>query len=157
MLLHYLLPCQFSQEVLFGRLCWFILVPIYKISFTICKLLIGHKMGTSMCIFEPIDDVTALSTQYLTSIFSEYSCTDPYYRWHELKNDSTFPCDVLRIIIQVFNTNWCYSIIQPMSKVLMPVIQFTEMIQKFCYKTIYLLHFYLTIKQSSTFGNILNY
>ena len=115
MLLHYLLPCQFSQEVLFGRLCWFILVPIYKISFTICKLLIGHKMGTSMCIFEPIDDVTALSTQYLTSIFSEYSCTDPYYRWHELKNDSTFPCDVLRIIIQVFNTNWCYSIIQPMS------------------------------------------
>ena len=55
-------------------------------------------------------------TQYLTSIFSGYSCTDPYYRWHELQSDSTFPCDVLRIIIQVFNKNSCYSIIQPLSK-----------------------------------------
>ena len=40
-------------------------------------------------------------------------------------------------------------------KVLMPVTQLTEMIQKFCYKIIHLLHFYLTIKQNSTFGNIL--
>ena len=53
-----------------------------------------------------------LSTQYLTSIFSGYSCTDPYYRWHELQSDSTFPCDVLRIIVQVFNKNLSYSIIQ---------------------------------------------
>ena len=72
--------------------------------------------GHFMCIFEPIEDVTALSTRYLTSIFSEYSCTDPYYRWHELQSDSTFPCDALRIIIQVFNKNICYSIIQPLSK-----------------------------------------
>ena len=50
-----------------------------------------------------IDDVTALSTQYLTSIFSEYSSTDPYYRWHELQSDNIFHCDVLRIIIQVIN------------------------------------------------------
>ena len=42
-------------------------------------------------------------------------------------------------------------------KVLMPVTQLTEMIQKFCYKIIHLLHFYLTIKQGSTFGNVLNY
>ena len=55
-------------------------------------------MGTFMCIFEPIDDCTALSIQYLTSIFSEYSCTNPYYWWHELQSDSTFPCDNLRII-----------------------------------------------------------
>ena len=41
-------------------------------------------------------------------------------------------------------------------KVLMPVTQLTEMIQKFCYKIIHLLHFYLTIKQQgSTFGNVL--
>ena len=56
-----------------------------------------------MCIFEPIEDVTALSIQYLISIFSEYRCSNPYYRWHELQSDSTFPCDVLRIIIQVFH------------------------------------------------------
>ena len=73
-------------------------------------------MGTSMCIFEPIEDVTALSTQYLTSIFLEYSCTDPYYRWHELQSHGTFPCDVLRITIQVVNKNSCYSIIQPLPK-----------------------------------------
>ena len=42
-------------------------------------------------------------------------------------------------------------------KVLMPVTQLTKMIQKLCYKIIHLLHFYLTIKQSSIFGNILNY
>ena len=40
------------------------------------------------------------------------------------------------------------------AKVLIPVTQLTEMIQIFCYKIILLLHFYLTIKQSSTFGNI---
>ena len=42
-------------------------------------------------------------------------------------------------------------------KVLMPVTQLTEMIQKNCYKIIHLLHFFLTIKKSSTFGNVLNY
>ena len=74
-------------------------------------ILIVHKKGTFMCIFEPVEDVTALSTRYLTSVFSEHSCTDPYYRWHELQSDSTLSCNVLRIIIQVFNKNLCYSII----------------------------------------------
>ena len=114
-------------------------------------------MGTSMYMFEPIADVAALSTQYLTSHFWKYSCTDPYYRWHELQSDSTFPSDVLRIIIQVFNKNSCYSLYPTFAKVLMSVTQLTEMIQKSCYKIILLLHFYLTIKQSSTFGNVLNY
>ena len=43
LLFHYPLPCQFLQEVWFGRGWWFILLPIYKISFTIREFLLATR------------------------------------------------------------------------------------------------------------------
>ena len=37
----------------------------------------------------------------------------PYYKWYKLCSDSTNSYAVLRIIIQIFDKNSCYTIIQP--------------------------------------------
>ena len=53
-----------------------------------------------------------LSTVDLAPNFSESNYIYHYYKWYKLSSDNS----VLRIIVQTFDKNSCYIIIQPLAK-----------------------------------------
>ena len=73
-------------------------------------------MDNNVYIFLHITLVTSLSTVDLTPNFSESNYIYPYYKWYKLCSDNTNSYGVLRIIIQTFDKNSCYTIIQPLAK-----------------------------------------
>ena len=77
----------------------------------------NHIMHNNVCMFLlRITLVTSLSTADLTPNFWESNYINLYYKWYKLCIDSTNSYAVLRIIIQTFDKNSCYTIIQPLAK-----------------------------------------
>ena len=76
----------------------------------------NHIMDNNTYVFLHITLVISLSTVDLSPNFSESNYIYPYYKWYKLCSDSTNSYAVLRISIQTFDKNSCYTIIQSLLK-----------------------------------------
>ena len=74
----------------------------------------NHIMDNNVYIFLHIALVASLSIVHLTPNFSESNYIYPNYKWYKLCSDSTNSYAVMRIIVQTFDKNLCYTIIQPL-------------------------------------------
>ena len=76
----------------------------------------NHIMDNNAYIFLHITLVTSLSSVDLTPNFSESNYIYPSYKWYKFCSNSTNSYAGVRIIIQSFDKNSHYTIIQPLAK-----------------------------------------